>query len=154
MPILVMNRGRQITRTVRCIFVAGLLTTLLLSACSTTKPREASPSPFTEPLLAEFKVESDLRILHTVAGQLDSTRSEFIALHQHGGWQKRGYFDAAEHNQLERFYFRFVVGHTALWEIINSYGGSKSRFTDDEIGIKAHVLAVYASSCCHFIRHL
>ena len=150
MPTLVMIRGRQIVRTVRCIFVAGLLTTLLLSACSTTKPRETSPSPFTEPLQAELKVESDLRILHTVAGQLDSTRSELIALHQHGGWQKRGYFDAAEDNQIERFYFRFVVGHTTLWEIINSYEGTKSRFTDDEIGIKAHVLVVYAEFLLSF----
>ena len=78
MPILVMNRRRQIVRTVRCIFVTGLLTMLLLSACSTAKPRETSPSPSTEPLQAELKVESDLKILHAVAGQLDRTRSEFM----------------------------------------------------------------------------
>ncbi|MGA6924192.1 MAG: hypothetical protein WBY88_00845, partial [Desulfosarcina sp.] len=37
---------------------------------------------------------SDQRTLHTVAGQLESTRSEFIALHQRGGWSRRGYFDS------------------------------------------------------------
>jgi hypothetical protein len=96
------------------------------------------------PLQAMLKLDSDQRTLRAVAAQLDSTRSEFIALHKRGGWQKRGYFVAVEHNRIERFYFRFVVGQTTLWDIINSYGGPKARFSDDETGIKTHALVLYA----------
>jgi hypothetical protein len=144
MPTLVTNIRWRIVRAVRWFSAAGLLAILLLPGCSTTKPGDVSPSLSTTPLQAKLKVESDQRTLRTVAGQLDNTRSEFIALHQHGDWQKRGYFVAEEHNQIERFYFRFVVGHTTLWDIINSYGGPKSRFTDDETGIKAHALVLSA----------
>lgn len=132
-----------VVTNMRRLSAAGLLTMLLLTACTTTKSGVVFPSPSTTPLQARLKVESDQQTLRTVAGQLESTRSEFIALHQRGGWPTRGYFDSQENNQIERFYFRFVVGHTTLWDIINSYGGDQARFTDDEIGIKAHALVLY-----------
>ncbi|MGA6926666.1 MAG: hypothetical protein WBY88_13340, partial [Desulfosarcina sp.] len=55
---------------------------LLLTACATTKSGVISSSPSMTPLQAKLNVESDQRTLHTVAGQLESTRSELIALHQ------------------------------------------------------------------------
>jgi hypothetical protein len=108
------------------------------------------PPSSTTPQQASLKVDSDRRTLHNVAGQLENTRSEFIALHQSGGWAKRGYFVTEENNQIERFYFRFVVGHTVLWDIINSYGGPQTRFNDDEIGIKAHANVLYAEFLLSF----
>jgi hypothetical protein len=93
---------------------------------------------------ANLKVESDQRTLRNVAGQLEHTRSEFIALNRRGEWSKRGYFVSEENNQIERLYFRFVTGHTTLWDTINSYGGPQARFADDDTGVKAHALTLYA----------
>ena len=135
---------RHTNHVVYRILAVGLLALLCLTACSTTKSGVVFPSPSTTPLQAKLKVESDQQALETVAGQLESTRSEFMALHKRGGWPKRGYIDSEESNQFERFYFRFVVGHTCLWDIINSYGGGQARFADDETGIKAHTLVLYA----------
>ena len=121
-----------------------LLAILHLTACSTTKSGNVYPTSSTTPQQTSLKVESDKRTLHNVAGQLENTRSEFKALHQNAGWTQRGYFVAEENNRIERLYFRFVVGHTTLWDIINSYGGTQTRFNDDEIGIKAHANVMYA----------
>jgi hypothetical protein len=134
-----------------CWFSAiGLLVILHLTACSTTNFGSVYPPSSTTPQQASIKVDSDRRTLHNVAGQLENTRSEFIALHQNGGWAKRGYFVTEENNQIERFYFRFVVGHTVLWDIINSYGGPQTRFNDDGIGIKAHANVLYAEFLLSF----
>ena len=135
---------RQTNRAVHRLSAVSLLAMLLLSACAMTKSEVIPSWPSMTPLQAKLKVESDRRTLHTVAGQLESTRSELIALHQRGGWSKRGYFDSQENNQIERFYFRFVVGHTALWDTINRYGGPQAHFTDVETGTKAHALVLYA----------
>lgn len=143
-PIVFINVRQRNKRAVCWFSAIALLVILHLTACSTTKSGSVYPSSSTTPQQASFKVESDRRTLHNVAGQLENTRSEFIALHQSGGWTKRGYFVTEENNQIERFYFRFVVGHTALWDIINSYGGPQTRFNDDEIGIKAHANVLYA----------
>ena len=126
MQIIVTTIHRRTARAFRWFCSAGLLGFLLLIACATSKSGVVSPLPSMTPLQAKLKVESDQRTLHTVAGQLEHTRSEFIALHQRGGWPKRGYFTSVENNQIERLYFRFVVGHTTLWDMINSYGGGKS----------------------------
>jgi len=122
----------------------SLLAILLLTACSTMKSEVMTPSPTTKPLLTKLKIESDQRTLSAVAGQLENTRSELIALHRRGGWRERGYFTSEENNQIERFYFRFVVGHTTLWDIIDSYGGPQAHVTDDGTVAKAHVLMLYA----------
>ena len=135
---------RRTDRAFHRFSAVGLLAILLLTACSSTKSGVAFPPPSTTPLQAKLKVESDQQALRTVAGQLESTKYEFIALHQRGGWAKRGYFVSKENNQIERFFFRFVVGHTTLWDIINSYGGPQARFTEDKTGTKAHVLVIYA----------
>ena len=140
MQNVVTNIGRSVQR----LSAAGLLAVLLFTACSTTKSGVVTPLPSAAPLQFRLKVESDQRTLCNVAGQLENTRSEFIALHQRGGWAKRGYFDTEENNQVERFYFRFVVGHTTLWDVINGYGGPQARFSADENGIKAHALVLYA----------
>lgn len=143
-PIVFTNVRQRNKRAVCWFSAIGLLVILHLTACTTTKSGSVYPSSFMTPQQASLKVESDRRTLHNVAGQLENTRSEFIALHQSGGWTKRGYFVTEENNQIERFYFRFVVGHAALWDIINSYGGPQTRFNDDEIGIKAHANVLYA----------
>ena len=144
MQIVATNICCRTDRAFRRFSAVGLLAMLLLTACSTTKSGVVFPSPSTTPLQAKLKVESDRQTLRNVAEQLESTRSEFIALHQRGGWSKRGYFVSEENNQIERFYFRFVVGHTTLWDTINSYGGPQARFSEDETGTKAHVLVIYA----------
>ncbi len=144
MQVVVTNMRRRNERAVHWLSAVGLLAILLLTACATTKSGVQSSLSSMSPVQAKRKVESDQRTLRTVADQLENTRSEFIALHQRGGWAKRGYFVTEENNQIERFYFRFVVGHTTLWDIINSYGGPQARFTDDETGIKAHALVLYA----------
>ena len=144
MQIQVTHLHRRTVRTYRRLSAAGLLTILLLTACATSKSGIVSPLPSMTPLQAALKLESDQRTLHTVAGQLERTRSDFMALHQRGGWPKRGYFDSEENSQIERLYFRFVVGHTTLWDMINSYGGPQARYTDDGTGIKAHALVLYA----------
>ncbi len=144
MQIIVTTIHRRTARAFRRLCSAGLLGFLLLTACATSESGVISPLPSMTPVQAKLRVESDQRTLHTVAGQLEHTRSEFIALNQRGGWSKRGYFTSVENNQIERLYFRFVVGHTTLWDMINSYGGEKARYTDDETGIKAHALVLYA----------
>jgi len=144
MQRIITNMRRRTGRAAHQIAAVGLLAILLFTACSTTKSGIVSPSPAMTPVQATLKVESDLRTLRNIAGQLENTRSEFIALHRRGGWSKRGYFNSGENNQIERFYFRFVVGHTTLWDTINSYGGPHARFSDDESGIKAHALVLYA----------
>jgi len=136
---------RRTGRAAHQMAAVGLLAILLFTAsCSTTSPTMEPPLPAMTPVQARLKVESDQRTLRNVAGQLENTRSGLIALHRRGGWSERGYFSSGENNQIERFYFRFVAGHTALWDIINSYGGPNARFTDDESGIKAHALMLYA----------
>ena len=149
-PIIFSNVRQQNIRAVCWFSAIGLLVILHLTACSTTKFGSVYPSSSTTPQQASLKVESDKRTLHNVAGQLENTRSEFIALHQSGAWTKRGYFVTEENNQIERCYFRFVVGHTVLWDIINSYGGPQTRFNDDEIGIKAHANVLYAEFLLSF----
>lgn len=144
MQIIVTTIHRRTARAFHRLSAAGLLGLLLLTACATSKSGVVSPLPSITPVQAKLRVESDQRTLHTVAGQLEHTRSGFIALNQRGGWSKRGYFTSVENNQIERLYFRFVVGHTTLWDMINSYGGEKARYTDDETGIKAHALVLYA----------
>jgi hypothetical protein len=144
MQIVATQMRRPTDRAFCRISAAGVLAILLLTACSTTKSDVVFPSPSTPPLQANLKVESDQRTLRNVAGQLERTRSEFVVLHQRGGWAERGYFVSAENNQIERFFFRFVVGHTTLWDTINSYGGPQARFTEDKTGTKAHVLVIYA----------
>ena len=124
--------------------VSGLVAIFFISACASTKPGAVHPSASKKLLKTKLEIKSDLQTLRNVAGQLDNTRIEFLALHRQGGWQKRGYFDAVEHNKIERYYFRFVVGHTTLWDIINSYEGEKVGFADEETGIKAHALVLYA----------
>ena len=144
MQIVLTTIHRRTARAFGRLSAAGLFALLLLTACATSKSGVVSPLPSMTPLQAALKLESDQRTLHTVAGQLERTRSDFIALHQRGGWPKRGYFDSEENNRIERLYFRFVVGHTTLWDIINSYGGPQARYTDDGTGIKAHALVLYA----------
>ena len=144
MQFIVTHIHRRSGRVVHHLFGVGLLAIWLLTACSTTKSGVVPPSPTMTPFQAKLKIASDQRILSAVAGQLESTRSEFIALHQRGGWLKRGYFTSEENNQIERFYFRFVVGHTTLWDIIDSYRGLQAHLTDDETEIKAQTLMLYA----------
>jgi len=144
MPFKVSHIHRRKDRVVLRLSAVGLLAIWLFTACSMTKPGMAPSSPPLTPLQAKLKIESDQRILSAVAGQLENTRSEFIALHQRGGWLKRGYFTSEENNQIERLYFRFVVGHTALWDTIDSYGGPQAQFTDAATAAKAHVLMLYA----------
>jgi len=149
-PIIFSNVRQRNIRAVCWFSAIGLLVILHLTACSTTNFGSVYPPSSTTPQQASIKVDSDRRTLHNVAGQLENTRSEFIALHQNGGWAKRGYFVTEENNQIERFYFRFVVGHTVLWDIINSYGGPQTRFNDDGIGIKAHANVLYAEFLLSF----
>ncbi len=138
------NVHREIPQTSRRLSAVGLLAMLFLTACSTTQSRVVPPSPATTPLQAKLDVNADQQTLQTVAGQLESTRSGFIDLDQRGGWPERGYVDSQENDQFERLYFQFVVSHTCLWDIVNRYGREQARFADDETGIRAHVLVLYA----------
>jgi len=132
--------GRVINR----LSAVGLLVLWLFTACATNKSGVAPPPSTMTPLQARLKIESDQRILSAVAGQLESTRSAFIALHQRGGWLKRGYFTSEENNQIEQLYFRFMVGHTTLWDIIDSYKEPQAHLIDGETLAKTHTLMLYA----------
>ncbi len=134
-------------KTGRCtlpLFTVSLLAILLLTACATTRPKAVSPSPPLTPMQVKMKIDSDQRILRSVAGQLENTRSGLIELNQSGGWRQRGYFTSEENNQMQRLYFRFVVSHTTLWDIIDSYGETEDYAADDETAAKAHILMLYA----------
>ncbi len=124
--------------------MSGMLMILLLSGCATKSIKKTSPFQSRTSMQINLKIDSDLRTLRSLSEQLDETRLELIDLHKNAHWKKRGYFNAAEQNQIERLYFHFVVGHTALWDIINSYGGPETPFPDSELGIKAHTLILYA----------
>jgi hypothetical protein len=125
------NRRWQSAWTFHRAASVCLLAILVFSACSTIKSGFVSPWSSMTPVEVRLKVESDQRTLKNVARQLENTRSEFIALHRRGGWSNRGYFSSEENNEIKRYYFRFVTGHTTLWDIINSYGGDRTHFADD-----------------------
>ena len=63
----------------------------------------------------------------------------FITLHQRSGCQQRGYFDAQEHNRIAQLYFQFTVGHTVLWDMINSSGMPEASFEGRETETKSDV---------------
>lgn len=138
------NMQLRAGRLILSLFTASLLGMLILTACSTTNSKAVPSSPPMTPMAAKLKIESDQRILCSVAGQLENTRSALVSLDQNGGWHQRGYFTSEENNRMERLYFRFVVSQNTLWDIIDSYRGLEDHFTDDETAIKAHVLVLYA----------
>jgi hypothetical protein len=103
---------------------AGHLQSVCLSFCislpvSTTKSGNVYPTSSTTPRQTSLKVESDRRTLHNVAGQLENTRSEFISLHQSGGWIQRGYFVGEENNRIEHLY---LLTEFTGWERKTGYG--------------------------------
>ena len=128
----------------RILISLALVATLLNMGCATRRPNDTTHVRFESPMQARPTLESNLRTLRSVSTQLDEIRKDFFDFHRRGSWRKRGYFTAEENDGIEDLFFHFTTGHTALWDLVNYYEGTDVHFSDDETGIKAHVLVLYA----------
>lgn len=128
----------------RILISLALVATLLNMGCATRRPNDTTHVRFESPMQARPTLESNLRTLRSVSTQLDEIRKDFFDFHRRGSWRKRGYFTAEENDRIEDLFFHFTTGHTALWDLVNYYEGTDVHFSDDETGIKAHVLVLYA----------
>ena len=130
--------------TSRILISLVLFASLLSMECATRGPKYTTHVRFESPMQARLTLESNLRTLCSVSTQLDEIRKDIFDFHRRGSWQKHGYFTAEENDRIENLFFQFTTCHTALWDLINYYGGTDAHFPDDETGIKAHVLILYA----------
>ena len=119
------------------VCIVAIFTT---AGCSTTQSARApEPAAITDASLA-----TNFRTIQAVAPHLDELDAEFASIPRPS---KLGsdFFDAQDTNQIEHLLFRFVVGHTTLWDIVDSYGGLDADFPEDPKDTKAYVLSITAT---------
>ncbi len=117
---------------------------IFISACTAPQVKVTDNGTHPATVINLEKLNVGLQILRTITAQLEENRHAWIALHERSSWQKRGFITPAEHDDIEQLLFRFFTGHTVIWDLINSYGGPHVRFAEDEMGVKAQVLILYA----------
>lgn len=129
----------------------GLLTCSLLiaaiglgTACAGSGVIEDPLGPGSEPVTRETDMAAAARRqlqLQTVAEALEG---RFVRLHEAQGWQKRGYFTAAEHDAIEGLLFHFVTVHRAFWGEIDRLGGVDLAQTAADDLPAGHLLVLHA----------
>ena len=90
------------------------------------------------------EIAIDLRVIRSLTPQMEKTNQQFVLFHSLGGWRERGYFNPEETDELEGLLFGFVTGHTALWDIVNSYGGPEQLLDDVEMANHAELAVMTA----------
>jgi len=121
------------------------ISSMLLSGCSSTGSApgglaDVVPTPPSLDLRS-FDARADLQLaLDADAAEL---RSELEAFDTSGDWRKRGYFSAAEHDDIEGLLFQLLANRTAFWGEFDRLGGLSPSDSDDEVAVRAHVLALH-----------
>lgn len=87
---------------------------------------------------------SHLHTIHAIAPHLVDLDTGFAQLPL-PSVTGRDYYNAEETEEFESLLFRFLAMQSALWDIVNSYGGLHADFPADEIETKAHVLSITAT---------
>ncbi len=118
-----------------CVAVA-----FITAGCTTTQLAHA-PKPV---VITEASLVTNLLALQAVVPHLDKLDAEFASIHRPSK-PESDFFDAQETNQIEYLLFRFVLSHTVLWDIVDSYGGLDADFPTDLKDTKAHVLSITAT---------
>jgi hypothetical protein len=110
-----------------------------------------SPAPITDPLTgvprAAIEPESpagSARLQRNLVAEARNIQSGLVSLARTGGWRKRGYFSAAEHDAIEGLLFRFVVMHSALWGEFDRWGGLQQAQVQEIDRPRAHTLVMHA----------
>jgi hypothetical protein len=134
----------EVSKACTC-WLSPLLLCLLLAGCASTPSERPLPKP--DPA----KLSTDLATLESLRQQLADLDQQFDRFRQQGGWTPRGYFDAEETRELEHLLFLFTAYHTALWDMVHSYGGVAIQQASTPDEVKVHVLA--ASAMLLLVNH-
>lgn len=129
---------RLFVSKVPAFLLSGLVAISFLAGCSTIDSK-APPAKSVSPA----KLHSDLRTIEALRPQIVTLDEELHKFRQGGGWQARGFFDAEETREIETLLFRFTTYHTALWDMVQSYGGPEADFTGSDNERKAHLLSAF-----------
>jgi hypothetical protein len=119
--------------------VTLLLIVSTISSCATQHPTTSA-----RVVISPQKIATDLRVIQSLAPQMERTNQQFVAFHSLGAWRERGYFNAEETDELESLLFGFVTGHTALWDMVNSYGGPEQLLEDIDMASRAELAVMSA----------
>ena len=122
------------------LFIVSIVAVIITTGCAGIRTAEA-------PQKITITRQSNLSNLHTIQGiapHLDELDAEFAEFPRPTA-MGRDYFNAQETEKIESLLFRFLVIQSALWDIVNSYGGLDADFPADEIDTKAHVLSITAT---------
>jgi hypothetical protein len=127
------------------IFAASILALQLVTGCATPPPDR----PAAVPVLSEHAIEKSLpanfRMVRDMDSDLEHLEAGFAELHKNGDWQSQGYFSPSETDRMEFLLFRSVAAQTALWDLVDSYGGMDGKFSADDVETRAHVLSIAAA---------
>jgi hypothetical protein len=116
-----------------------ILTLFFIVGCSAIQPAE-TPQVL---IVSEQSLTANAGILQSIAPHMNQIDAEFASF-PHPAKLGRDYFDAVETDQMEGLLFRFLANHSALWDMVDAYGGLNEDFPDNETDTKAHVISLTA----------
>jgi hypothetical protein len=122
------------------LLIVSIVGVIITTGCAGIRTAEA-------PQKIAITRQTNVSNLHTIQGiapHLDELDAEFAEFPRPAA-KGRDYFNAQETEKIESLLFRFQVIQSALWDIVNSYGGLDADFPADEIDTKAHVLSITAT---------
>ncbi|TWU45884.1 hypothetical protein Q31b_10600 [Novipirellula aureliae] len=97
--------------------------------------------------VTESLLQADLRVLRSSSTQLEQTVAEFQTLARTAPWRANGFLDAAQQDQIEGLFFRFLVCRHALWNLANYHKDDDVRYASDEARAKYTAVALDAGFC-------
>ncbi|KAL9184990.1 hypothetical protein ACHAXT_002767 [Thalassiosira profunda] len=80
-------------------------------------------------------VDADLALLRHTIAHLDKVSSSLASLAAAAPWSERGYFDAAQHEEIEGLFFHFLVGRRVLVSLVLQ---GKTLLARGEISFSEH----------------
>jgi hypothetical protein len=125
---------------IRPLIIVSLVAVIITAGCSGIRPVDAPKKV----AITEHSLDSNLHTIQGIVPHLGELDAEFGKLPRPGK-QGRDYFNAQETDEIESLLFRFLAMQTALWDIVDSYGGLLADFPADQIDTKAHVLSITAT---------
>ena len=126
----------------RLLAIVSIATIILASSCTGTpmRPQEVPQ----QVAITSHSLSTNFRTIQTIMPHLDDLDAQFADLPRPGE-HGRDYFNAQETDRIESLLFSFLAMQTALWDIVDSYGGLNADYPADEIDTKAHVLSITAT---------